>query len=112
MKFAAAAISPEAARAKLLSHAIRLRRVGSTWASLAFFKCGVMRAFPQLVLVSPEHLVFGVLEVLEIVALDGEDEQTHSGQAHNDGCRNRNPGSVSAVQSLANSCTGYANWST
>jgi hypothetical protein len=48
--------------------------------------------FDELIDVVPEDLELGVLEIPEIVALDGVDEQTDSGEAHNDGRRDRYPG--------------------
>src|ERR1035438_2840218 len=83
-----AASAAEPKRPTLASHEkIRRRDTFSGWLGsgllgflLASAICFLLRGIHQFLHIAPEHLVFGVLNIAEIVFLHGENKYTRGGQ--------------------------------
>src|ERR1035438_4933680 len=91
-------------RPTLVSHA-RTRRRGMCGSSVAVWLWGLLLAtgitlllggIHQLFQIAPEDLIFGVFDVVEIIFLDGKDENADGGQSHTEAGENGNPGQLVA----------------
>src|SRR5260370_3277352 len=97
-------------RPTLVSHARTRRRgmCGSTaavwlwdWLLATGIITLLLGGIDELFQIAPEDLIFGVLDVVEIVFFDGKDKDANGGQRHADAGQNGNPGQIHRVSWIA-----------